>query len=82
MIKSMGEALPSALHGESNLLETMLQGNLINEYYSHSVGMSSYLAELGRYVGQLSHRFPRMNIIELGKFPIHIVTYTLLSSVY
>lgn len=68
MVRAVGEGLFATLSGESetNILATMMNDNLLNEYYSGSVGMGTYLDDMGRLVGQLSHRFPRMNILEVG----------------
>jgi hybrid polyketide synthase/nonribosomal peptide synthetase ACE1 len=68
MIRAVGEGLLATLSGQSegNILATMMNDNLLNEYYSSSVGMGTYLDDMGCLVGQLSHRFPRMNILEVG----------------
>ncbi|KAI0975805.1 hypothetical protein F4678DRAFT_484023 [Xylaria arbuscula] len=65
-IQTIGEGLFQVLCGEKILLETMMADNLLNEYYSHSVGMAEYLEEMGRYVKQLCRRFPHMRILEIG----------------
>lgn len=40
--------------------------NMLTEYYIHGLGMPAYLSEMARTVGQLGHRFPQMNILEVG----------------
>lgn len=66
LIRVVGEALPGAIRNEANVLEAMFKDNLLNDFYARGFGMQRYLADAARVVGEISHRFPHQNIIELG----------------
>ncbi|KAK4212038.1 acyl transferase/acyl hydrolase/lysophospholipase [Rhypophila decipiens] len=76
VIKAVGEGLSSAIRGENNILEVMRQGDdsnskkktsaMMDDFYASSLGMPKYLQEVARLVGQISHRFAHMNILEIG----------------
>ncbi|KAM0544555.1 hypothetical protein ACHAPJ_011772 [Fusarium lateritium] len=66
LMKVVGENLPGAVRNELNILEAMFKDNLLNEFYATGFGMQRYLADAARIVGEISHRFPHQNIIELG----------------
>ncbi|KAI9147229.1 Acyl transferase/acyl hydrolase/lysophospholipase [Paramyrothecium foliicola] len=66
LIQVTGEALLPMVRGQLNILEVMTTDNLLDEFFARSVGMPSYLAEMARMVTELSHRYPHMNMIEIG----------------
>ncbi|KAM7219555.1 acyl transferase/acyl hydrolase/lysophospholipase [Rhypophila decipiens] len=78
VIRAVGEGLSSAIRGENNILEVMRmrQGDdsnskqktsaMMDDFYASSLGMAKYLQEVARLVGQISHRFAHMNILEIG----------------
>ncbi|KAM7198454.1 acyl transferase/acyl hydrolase/lysophospholipase [Rhypophila sp. PSN 637] len=76
VIRAVGEGLSSAIRGENNILEVMRQGDdsnsknktsaMMDDFYASSLGMPKYVQELARVVGQISHRFAHMNILEIG----------------
>lgn len=70
-MKAVGENLPGAIRNELNILEAMFKDNLLNEFYASGFGMQRYLADAARMIGEISHRFPHQNIIELGMLPWH-----------
>ncbi|KAI1637132.1 hypothetical protein F4809DRAFT_640890 [Biscogniauxia mediterranea] len=63
---SVGRALPSVIRGETTMLEHMRPDGMLDAFYSDSLGLPATNRYLGRMVKQLSHRFPRMNFIEIG----------------
>lgn len=66
LMKLVGENLPKALRKEINILEVMFEDNLLNDFYSRGFGMQRYLVDAARIVGEISHRFPHQNILEIG----------------
>jgi hybrid polyketide synthase / nonribosomal peptide synthetase ACE1 len=63
---AIGENLPAVVRGETTLLEHMRKDNMLDEYYVHAVGFHPYMNYLGRLIGQIVHRYPHMNILEIG----------------
>ncbi len=62
----VGESLPSAVRGESTMLEHLTQDLLEDFYVNGSVcGMMNNW--LGLIAKQITHRYPRMKILEIGK---------------
>lgn len=54
------------VRGETTILEHMLQDNMLNDYYINALGFHQYTKYLARIVGQLAHRYPDMDILEIG----------------
>jgi hybrid polyketide synthase / nonribosomal peptide synthetase ACE1 len=55
------------IRGQADILEVMTRDGLLDDFFSHSIGMAPYLQEVARMVKELTHRFPHMNIVEIGK---------------
>lgn len=68
IMRAVGTNLVSAMQKEMNILEAMMKDNMLNDFYATSLGMREYLQDLARMVGQLSHRYPHMNVLEIGEF--------------
>lgn len=66
IMKAVGENMPTAIRGDMNILEAMTQDNMLNDFYMYALGMNTYLEDMARIVGQFSHRFPHMNVLEIG----------------
>ncbi|CAI4215820.1 unnamed protein product [Parascedosporium putredinis] len=66
IMRAVGTNLESAMRQDMNILEAMMEDNMLNDFYATSLGMQDYLQDLARMVGQLSHRYPHMNVLEIG----------------
>ncbi|RYP45935.1 hypothetical protein DL768_007803 [Monosporascus sp. mg162] len=66
LMKAVGDGLLPAMNGRTNILEAMTQDNMLDDFFSHSLAMPPYLKDMARMVAVLSHRFPHMNILEIG----------------
>lgn len=62
----VGEHLVPVVRGETTMLEYMLEDNLLNDFYVQAAGFDEYTESLTQQVNQLSHRYPHMNILEIG----------------
>ena len=66
MVHAIGEELTSILRGETQLLEIMLQNDKLNRFYMES----RLFAPLNKYIAQvvkkLTHKYPRLNVLEIG----------------
>ncbi|CAI7640712.1 unnamed protein product [Penicillium glandicola] len=66
LIKSMGQAYPSIVRGESNPMEHLTKDDMLDELYAQGLGFAMANTWTARLIKQISHRHPRMNIIDLG----------------
>ena len=68
IMQAVGENLQSAIRNEINILEAMVKDNMLTNFYAYALGMERYLLDLTRIVGQISRRFPHINVLEIGEF--------------
>ncbi|CAG8973975.1 hypothetical protein HYALB_00010096 [Hymenoscyphus albidus] len=66
MVETAGENIPAVVRGETTILEHLFKDDLLAKFYSHSLGMRSYIKYFGRGVQQITHRYPAMKILEVG----------------
>ncbi|RYP45141.1 hypothetical protein DL769_011480 [Monosporascus sp. CRB-8-3] len=66
LMKAVGDGLFPAMNGQMNILEAMTRDNMLDDFFAHSLAMPPYLKDMARMVADLSHRFPHMNILEIG----------------
>jgi hybrid polyketide synthase/nonribosomal peptide synthetase ACE1 len=66
-LHKIGESLPSLVGGKANTLETAIENDFFSKFYTNTFGIQFYLRQLGRVAGQISNRFPHVNILELGR---------------
>ncbi|KAL2864256.1 uncharacterized protein BJX67DRAFT_383918 [Aspergillus lucknowensis] len=66
IMHAVGENFPDVIRGHTTILEHMLKDNMLNDYYVNALGFREYTAYLARMVGQITHRYPHMNILEIG----------------
>lgn len=62
----VGEQMPRVIHGQTTILEHLLPNNLLDNYYVNALGFPQFSKWLARMAGQIAHRYPRMNILEIG----------------
>jgi hybrid polyketide synthase/nonribosomal peptide synthetase ACE1 len=61
-----GEMLIPFVRNRVNMLEEFKNHNLLDWFYKSSTEIANYNACMGAVVKQLTHRFPYMNILEIG----------------
>ena len=62
----VGKEMPRVIHGETTILEHLLPNGILDNYYSNALGFPQFTGWLSRMVGQVTHRYPRMKILEIG----------------
>ncbi|KAK3290153.1 uncharacterized protein B0H64DRAFT_453112 [Chaetomium fimeti] len=67
-IEELRQRYPSSIDIKlsTTILEHMRPDNMLDDFYSQSLGLPATNRSLGRMVKQLTHRYPRMNFIEIG----------------
>ncbi|TVY50432.1 Polyketide synthase-nonribosomal peptide synthetase [Lachnellula cervina] len=66
IMRAVGENLPGVVRGETTILEHMTKDGLLDDYYKHGLGFNPSNELISRMVAQIAHRYPRMNILEIG----------------
>ncbi|KAF9886948.1 hypothetical protein FE257_010689 [Aspergillus nanangensis] len=66
LMRAVGENLPAVVRGELTMLEPMMQDNMLNDFYVVAHGMPNYTKYLAAMASQISHRYPHMNVLEIG----------------
>ncbi|TEA17265.1 Fusaridione A synthetase fsdS [Colletotrichum sidae] len=66
VIEAVGENVSRVVCSGTTMLEHLLKDGLLDDYYAHGMTNKSYIRYLARMVGQLAHRYPGMNILEVG----------------
>ncbi|KAF2819712.1 hypothetical protein CC86DRAFT_429870 [Ophiobolus disseminans] len=62
----IGKNLVAFVRGEFSLLELVRNGSLLEHIYRNTYAFAEYNEYLGSLVQQLAHRFPRLDIFEIG----------------
>lgn len=63
---TVGENLAAVVREETQIQEHMFQDNLANRYYVEALGLRETTGFLSRAVAQIVHRYPHMDILEIG----------------
>lgn len=66
LIRAVGENLPLAIIEQRTMLEFMMEDNRLNQYYKYGLGYGKAYAILEILIKQITHQYPRMNILEVG----------------
>ncbi|TVY84046.1 Polyketide synthase-nonribosomal peptide synthetase [Lachnellula suecica] len=66
IMRAVGENLPAFVRGETDILEHVTKDGILDDFYKHGLGLEVSQAWLGRMAGQICHRYPHMNILEIG----------------
>lgn len=64
--------MPAVIRGQSTDLNNARQHNMVDQLYSDGLGFSRYNIILAQLTKQITHRYPHIKILELGK---HIYKY-------
>lgn len=67
-LRELGGSLAAIIRGDENALEILMKDNMLAEIYAHSLGIEVYLDEVARIAHQISHRYPHLNVLEIGEF--------------
>ncbi|KAI0013521.1 hypothetical protein F4779DRAFT_640909 [Xylariaceae sp. FL0662B] len=66
LLNAMGKHLPSIVKGEMSAIEIGMKDGYLAKFYANALGIGEYPRQLGRVIKQITHRFPRMNMLEIG----------------
>ncbi|OKL59687.1 hypothetical protein UA08_05018 [Talaromyces atroroseus] len=74
MISIVGEAIPAVVRGEYSILDCMQKDNMLDNLYRNGQGFAQYNSFLARTMKQVAHRYPQVNILEIGGRTGHATT--------
>lgn len=66
LLNAIGESLPEIATGETKAIEVGMQDNSLAQIYERGLGWPACTKYLARTVKQLVHRYPHLNILEVG----------------
>lgn len=66
LTKAVGEALPAVVRQQTTILEHMTKDDKLDNYYKNALGFVELNRLMANVVGHISHRYPQMNICEIG----------------
>lgn len=66
VLHALGHSLPAIVRGTLPVLQTMMEDDRLGRLYKEGSGCPQANHILGSLISQLSHRYPRMKILEVG----------------
>lgn len=66
MVREIGENLVEIVRGNKSAIEVAMRDNLLNELYPNALGMKECTVYLARLIKQMTHRYPHLNVLEIG----------------
>lgn len=67
LIEATGENLVHVIQKKENIFQYMTENGLLERFYDEGLGVTATNQWLAIMVKQISHRYPHMNILEVGK---------------
>ncbi|KAF5247338.1 hypothetical protein FANTH_6429 [Fusarium anthophilum] len=64
--ESVGENLPQVIRDSGNILEYMTKDHMLDDVYEEGFGLDLVNKYIAHMTAQIAHRYPRMNILEIG----------------
>lgn len=66
MVREIGENLIDIVRGTKSAIEVAMRDNLLNELYPNALGMRECTVYLARLIKQMTHRYPHLDVLEVG----------------
>ncbi|KAJ5504966.1 hypothetical protein N7463_007840 [Penicillium fimorum] len=66
LIQSTGQNLPKVIREKDSILQYMTKDDLLGRFYKEGLGLQAANWWLANMAKQISHRYPRMKILEIG----------------
>jgi len=66
LMHAVGEHLLPVIRKETTMLEYMREDNMLNDFYVKALGFDEYTETMADQVCQFAHRYPHMNVLEIG----------------
>lgn len=66
IMHAIGRAFPSIIRGTVPILQLLIENDRLQREYKDGLGFAEANSRLGSIVNQLSHQYPRMQVLEIG----------------
>ncbi|KAL8787621.1 MAG: hypothetical protein Q9195_007667 [Heterodermia aff. obscurata] len=66
LLRAVGENICSVIRGQSTMLEHMLKDSMLSQLYTTGIGFPRTNRYIARTARQIAHRYPNMDILEIG----------------
>ncbi|KAG0156871.1 hypothetical protein PDIDSM_4053 [Penicillium digitatum] len=66
LISAVGNNLAAVVYGKTTMLEHMIENDVLDRFYKYGLGFQRANGALSHLASQISHRYPRMNVLEVG----------------
>ncbi|KAK4235121.1 hypothetical protein C8A03DRAFT_46686 [Achaetomium macrosporum] len=66
LLTAIGENVLDIVTGRKQAIEIGMRDNMLARFYEQSIGIQEHTAYLARLLKQISHRYPHMDILEVG----------------
>lgn len=66
LVEAVGENIIDEIRRKGSILEHMMKDGVLDMFYEDAVGLDTANLWIGRMIAQISHRYPHMNILEIG----------------
>ncbi|KAF3763037.1 hypothetical protein M406DRAFT_20609, partial [Cryphonectria parasitica EP155] len=66
LLKAVGENIIDIVTGRKQAIEVGMRDGMLSQFYEHAIGMQENTRYLARLVKQVVHRYPHLNVLEVG----------------
>ncbi|KAI5861997.1 polyketide synthase-like protein [Durotheca rogersii] len=66
LLKAIGDNVVNIVTGRTPAIEVAMEDEMLSQIYQQGLGFREYTKFAARLVGQIAHRYPQMNILEVG----------------
>lgn len=66
MIQRVGQSVLEVIQEDISLVDIMAEDGLLNRFHEEAIGLRPSYTHLGRLVGQIAHRYPNLEVLEIG----------------
>lgn len=66
LLHKLGPKFPSVVRGSVSALQLLMEDDLLGKLYKQGFGFPEANAKIGAVMGQISHRYPKLRVLEIG----------------
>lgn len=66
LLHKLGPKFPSIVRGSVSALQLLMEDDMLSKLYEQGFGFPEANARIGAVMGQISHRYPKLRVLEIG----------------
>ncbi|KAG6354080.1 hypothetical protein INS49_005051 [Diaporthe citri] len=66
ILRAVGENIVRIATGEASAIDICMRNDMLSQFYMDGIGLAPYTKSLARIIKQIVHRYPHMDILEVG----------------